>query len=184
MRRSDLKEKPFHYWDYIQLVEDLPLKAAMDKHLASVQNLNLPALKELSDRTYAPEKWTVKEILQHIVDWERIFSYRSMIYVREDENRTPGHDQNILAANSKANHRTLENIIDDFIIVRSSTISLFQTYDREDLMKPYHYYENQMSVLALGYSIVGHQMHHFNIIQERYLPLLGEDVKLVLGSSC
>lgn len=184
MRRSDLKEKPVHYWDYIQLVEDLPLKAALDKHLASVQNLNLPALKELVDRTYAPEKWTVKEILQHIIDWERIFSYRSMIYVREDENRTPGHDQNILAANSKANHRTLENIIDDFIIVRSSTISLFQTYDREDLMKPYHYYENQMSVLALGYSIVGHQMHHFNIIQERYLPLLGREVELVKGMRC
>lgn len=184
MRKSDLKEKPVHYWDYMQLVEDLPLKAAMDKHLANIQNLNLSALKELGDQTYAPGKWTVKEILQHIIDWERIFSYRSLIYVREDENRTPGHDQDILAANSKANQRTLENIIDDFIIVRSSTISLFQTYDQEDLMKMYHYYENQMSILALGYSIVGHQMHHFNIIQERYLPILGEEVKLVLGSSC
>lgn len=184
MRKSDLQEKPVHYWDYMKLVEDLPLKAAMDKHLASIQNLNVAALKELSDRTYAPEKWTVKEILQHIIDWERIFAYRSLIYARMEENRPPGHDQDILAKNSKANQRTLENIIDDFIIVRSATVSLFQTYDQEDLMKPYHYYENQMNIMALGYSIIGHQMHHFNIIQERYLPLLGEEVKLVLGSSC
>ncbi len=187
MKKSDLKEQPVHYWDYINLVEDLPLKAAFDKHLANVQNLNLTVLKELGNQTYAPGKWTVKEILQHIIDWERVFSYRSLMYVRMEENRPPGHDQDVMAANSKANSRNLESIIDDFIIVRSATTSLFQSYDKEDLMKPYFYgdgHQNQMSIFALGYSIIGHQIHHFNVIQERYLPLLGEEVKLILGSSC
>ncbi len=187
MRRSDLKEKPVHYWDYINLVEDLPLKAAMDKHLASIQNLNLTALKELGDQTYAPGKWTVREIIQHIIDWERIFAYRALIYARLEENRPPGHDQNVMAANSKANSRTLEFLQDDFIFTRSSTTSLFQSFDKEDFEKAYFYgenHQNRMSILALGYSIIGHQVHHLNIIQERYLPILGNDVKLILGSSC
>ena len=187
MKKSDLKEQPVHYHNYIKLVEDLPLKAAFDKYLTNLQNLNLDVLRELGDQIYAPGKWTVREILQHIIDWERIFTYRSLIYVRQEENFPPAHDQDVLAVNSKANLRSLENIIDDFIIVRSSTISLFQSYDKEDLMKMYFYgenHQNQMSILALGYSIIGHQIHHFNIIQERYLPLLGEEVKLVLGSSC
>jgi len=183
MKKSDLTERPVHYWDYINLVEDLPLKAAFDKHLTNIQNLNSDALKELGNQIYAPGKWTVREILQHIIDWERIFSYRSLMYVRMEENRPPGHDQDVMATNSKANSRSLENIIDDFIMVRSSTTSLFQTYDKEDLMKPYHYFENQMSILALGYSIIGHQIHHFNIIRERYLPLLGKDINLISGSS-
>lgn len=187
MKKSDLQERPVHYWDYMNLVEDLPLKAAFDKHLANIQNLNVPALKELGDEVYAPGKWTVREIIQHIIDWERIFAYRSLIYVRMEENRPPGHDQDVMAPNSKANERPLGNILDDFIITRSATISLFQSYDSEDLMKPYFYgenHQNQMSVLALGYSIIGHQIHHFNIIQQRYLSLQDEDVKLVLASSC
>jgi|SRR5690606_2865378 len=179
MKKSDLNEQPVHYWDYIKLVEDLPLKAAFDKHLANIQNLDKEALKELGDRTYQPGKWTVREILQHIIDWERIFSYRSLIYVRQEPNLPPGHDQDIMAPNSKANARSLDSIIDDFIMVRSATTSLFQTYDHEDLMKPYRYGENhmdQMSVLALGYSIVGHQIHHINIIKERYLSLLNNTI--------
>lgn len=184
MKKLDLKEQPIHYWDYIQLVDNLPLKAAFDKHLANIQNLNTDALKKLDDEVYAPGKWTIKEILQHIIDWERVFSYRSLMYVRMEENRPPGHDQDAMAANSKVKSRSLESIIDDFTMVRSATTSLFQTYDKEDLMKPYYYFENQMSILALGYSIIGHQIHHFNIIQERYLPLLGEKEELILGNSC
>ncbi len=187
MKKSDLQEQPVHYWDYIKLVDNLPLKAAFDKHLTNVQNLNISALNELGDQVYAPGKWTVKEILQHIIDWERIFTYRSLVYVRMEPNFPPGHDQDLMTPNSKANQKTLESIIDDFIVVRSATISLFQSYDKEDLMKTYHYgenHQNQMSIFALGFSIIGHQIHHFNVIQERYFPILGGEIPLVNGFKC
>jgi hypothetical protein len=175
MKKSDLLEKPVHYETYIQLVEDLPIKAAFDKYLIQFQNQNWNELKELGDKVYQPGKWTAREIIQHIIDWERIFSYRALIYVRREENKPPGHDQDLMTANSKANQRSLESLKDDFIFTRSATISLFQSFDKEDLMKPYFYgenHQNQMSVFALGYSIIGHQIHHLNIITERYLPLL------------
>lgn len=184
MKKSDLQNIPSYYQSYINLVDDLTIKAALDKHLASFQNLNWEALYELGDRTYANGKWTVKEILQHIIDWERIFSYRALIYVRMDENRPMPHDENILAANSKANSKTWEEVKDDFLFARSSTISLFQSFDQEDLLKKAYSYENEISVAMIGYVLVGHQMHHFNIIQERYLPLLGREVELVKGMRC
>ena len=175
MKKSDIKEQPVHYHTYIEKVQDLPLKAALDKHLAEFQEWNWEELKTIGDKVYEPGKWTIREIIQHIIDWERIFSYRALIYARQEENRPPGHDQDILAYNSKANQKTWENLKDDFIITRSATISLFQSFDKEDLMKPYFYgenHQNQMSIFALGYSIVGHQIHHFNVIKERYLSLL------------
>ena len=175
MKKSDIQEQPVHYQTYIQLVQDLPLKAALDKHLAEFQEWNWEEFKAIGDKVYAPGKWTIREIIQHIIDWERIFAYRALIYARQEPNFPAGHDQDILASNSKANQKTWENLKDDFIITRSATIALFQSFDKEDLMKPYFYgenHQNQMSIFALGYSIVGHQIHHFNVIKERYFSLL------------
>src|SRR5690606_32745728 len=139
MKKSDLKEKPVHYETYIEYVEDLPLKAAFDKYLFQFQDTNWDEFKALGDRVYQRGKWTVREIIQHITDWERIFAYRALIYVRREENKPPGHDQDLMTANSKANQRSLESLKDDFIFTRSATISLFQSFDKEDLMKPYFY---------------------------------------------
>lgn len=184
MKKENLENIPPHYQAYVDLADDLTIKAALDKNLASFQNLNFAILEELGDRTYAPEKWTTKEIIQHIIDWERIFSYRALVYARKDANRPVSHDENVLAPNSKANHKTWEELKNDFLFVRSSTISLFQSFDEEDLMQPAFSGDSEFSVLAFGFIIVGHQIHHFNIIQERYLPLLGREVELVKGMRC
>jgi|SRR5690606_26131052 len=184
MRRSEINPLPEYYDRYINLVEDLSITVAFDKHFAEIQNLNLEVLNELGDQVYAPGKWTVKEILQHLIDWERIFSYRSIIYARQEGTATPGHDENILAQNSKANHKKLEDIIEDFLFARSSTRSLFSTFDKEDLRTIGKSWNMEISVAAMGFTIIGHQIHHFNIIKERYLPLLGENRELFLGTSC
>lgn len=169
---------PNYYDRYISLVDDLPIKAAMDKHFTNVQNLNLDLLKAIGDRVYAPGKWTVKEILQHLIDWERIFAYRSLIFARNEGTSVPGHDQDILAANSKANFKTLEELSDDYQFARQSTISLFKNFDEEDLQRLGILSKGEISVLALGYVIIGHQIHHFNIIEERYLPMIEGKGKL------
>lgn len=180
MKQSAIVPMPEYYDRYIGLVDDLTLNVAFDKYFTQIQNLNLPALHELENRTYAPGKWTVKEILQHLVDWERIFSYRAIIFARREGTVPPGHDENILAANSKANQRKLEEIMEDYLFARRNTQSLFKSFDEESLLTVGKSWNYEMPVLALGFIMIGHQIHHFNIIRERYLPLLGKPIELVI----
>ncbi|SMC79954.1 DinB family protein [Moheibacter sediminis] len=179
MRKSAIQPMPELYGRYIDLVEDLTLNVALDKHFANIQNLNLESLEELGNLTYKPGKWTVKEVLQHLIDWERVFVYRAVVFARKEGTIPSGHDENIMATNSKANSKSVNEIIEDFIVVRSCTSSLFRGYDEEDLMTVGQNWNMEMSVLSVGFTIVGHQIHHFNMIQERYLPLLGIDATLI-----
>lgn len=181
MNKTSIFPMPELYDRYIHLVENLPLNVALDKHFTNIQNLNLQALNDLADRTYAPEKWTFKEVLQHLIDWERIFSYRALIFARREGTVPSGHDENVMAAHSRANNKDLKEIIENFLVVRRSTISLFKSFDDEDLLTVGQNWNMKISVLAVGFTIVGHQMHHFNIIEERYLPMIGEEIKLILN---
>jgi len=172
MKQSDIKIELGYYKDYVSLVEDLPLMEALEKYLAEIRNQDKEVLNRLEGKVYAPEKWTVKEIFQHLIDWERIFSYRALVYARNDGGITSGHDQNIMAANCNANSKTFDEILDDFIIARKSTISLFKGFDAIDLQQTGESFNMIMNPLAMGFIILGHQVHHFNVIKERYLPLL------------
>src|SRR5690606_1783043 len=178
MKRSDIQIDLGYYKTYVELVDDLSLTDAFEKYLAEIQSLNKEILNQLEGKIYAPEKWTVKEILQHLIDWERIFSYRALVYARNDGGITAGHDQDLMATNSNANSKPLEKILNDFIAARKSTISLFRSFDEVDLLRLGENFNMKMSPLAMGFVILGHQIHHFNVIKERYLPLLEKDFSL------
>lgn len=179
MKKSTIQPMPELYGRYIDLVEDLPINVALDKHFANIQNMNKEALEELGSLAYAPDKWTVKEVLQHLIDWERVFIYRALIFSRKEGTIPSGHDENIMAANSKANSKSIEEILEDFLIVRSGTRSLFRGFDDEDLMVIGQNWNMEMSVLSVGFTVVGHQIHHFKMIQDLYLPLLGKELNLI-----
>jgi len=172
MKKSDIQIELGYYKDYVALVENLPIREALEKYTAGIQNPDKEVLNRLEGKVYAPGKWTVKEILQHLIDWERIFSYRALVYARNDGGITAGHDQDIMAANCNANSKTLDEILDDFIAARKSTISLFRSFDAIDLLQTGESFNMKMNPLAMGFIILGHQIHHFNVINERYLPLL------------
>lgn len=184
MRKSEIHLELGYYTDYLKLIEDLPILEALEKYTEEIRNLNKEALNALDEKVYAPGKWTVKEILQHLIDWERIFSYRALVYARNDGGITPGHDQEIMTNNSNANKKNLENLLQDFLQLRTSTISLFQSFDQVDLLREGENYNMKMNPLGIGFIILGHQIHHFHVIQERYLPLLGREVELVKGMRC
>lgn len=118
---------------------------------------------------YAEGKWTIKDIVQHLIDAERIFAYRALRFSRNDPNDLPGFDENAYVEEAHANQRNLEGLLKEFEMVRRSTIELFQSFSAEDLLKNGTASGNQMSVRALGFIISGHLIHHFNIIRERYL---------------
>lgn len=124
---------------------------------------------------YAPDKWTIREILVHIIDDERIFCYRALRYARNDATVLPGFDQDLFAKYSNANTRSLQSIFDEYETIRNSTISLFQNLPEESLLMRGTVLDedgrvsHDRTVRALVYHIAGHELWHFNIIKERYL---------------
>lgn len=129
--------------------------------------LSLPEEKLLY--RYAPGKWTVKEILVHIVDDERIYAYRALRFARNDKTELPGFEQDDYALASNANERSLQNIFEEYEAVRSSTIALFNSFDEDALLRKGIANNNMNSVRSLAYHIAGHELHHINIIKAKYL---------------
>lgn len=128
---------------------------------------NLP--KEKEEFVYEQGKWTLKELLQHVIDTERIFNYRALRFARNDKTELQGFDQDEYNFNSKANSRELELIIEEFLTVRNSTIALFSSFDSSTLKNLGRASGNVISVRAIGYVIAGHSQHHIKIFKERYL---------------
>ncbi len=172
MKRSEINPMPEYFDRYINLVADVELSEAFDLSLAQLNGLDLEALTALENRPYAEGKWTVQEVLQHMLDWERIFAYRSLLFARRVGDPPQGLEEDDMAANSRANERTVREIVDELKIVRAGTKALFESFDDTTLNILGKTQTAEISVIAKGFANIGHQIHHLNIINERYLPLL------------
>lgn len=128
---------------------------------------NIPAEKQ--DFAYAEGKWTLKELIQHIIDTERIFCYRALCFARNEKTALPGYDQDVFVENDTANSRDFIDLIEEMQIVRKSTILLFKSFTDETLTRIGTASDTKMSVRAIGYLFSGHQLHHLNVVKERYL---------------
>ena len=120
---------------------------------------------------YAEGKWTIKEILQHVNDTERIFCYRALAFARREQSILPGFSENQYAANSHANDLSWSSLLNDFKIARKNSISLFSSFNNDDLNFIGKVSDYSISVRALGFAIAGHCIHHMNIVKERYLSI-------------
>jgi hypothetical protein len=150
------------------------LSQAFDASAGQLNELDRNLLSRLDGRIYAPGKWTVKGILQHVIDWERILSYRSLLFARREGSTPQGVDEGRLAENMSAEKRPLDDLIDELRTARVSTKAMFDSFDDEVLRNKGVNWNYEISVLAMGFGIVGHQIHHLKIIEESYYPLLGE----------
>ncbi len=121
------------------------------------------------DYSYAEGKWTIKDILQHLIDSERIFAYRALRFARKDATPLPGFDENDFANVAGGSERSIRDLLTEMAIVRESTLCLFRTFSIETLLLKGVASEKEMSVRALGFIIIGHQNHHQRIFEERYL---------------
>lgn len=158
-----------YYKRYIDLVGNIALWDALKKGLETTQSFfkNLPS--EKWDYRYAEGKWTPKDILQHTTDTERVFSYRALYFARSTNAELKGFDENIFAENALANSRSIEDLLEEQLAVRKATISLFKNFNPKQFRQMGMANGNNMSVGALGFVICGHEIHHHNIITERYL---------------
>jgi len=172
MKKSNITKMPGYYDRYIHLVDDIEILDAFDQSIQQIDHINIDELLQLEDNVYAPEKWTIKQIIQHIIDTERVFTERTTRFARQDGVTPQGFDENLFADNAKVSHRTLESLLKELKSVRIASKAMFEGFDDETIQHSGNNYNTEMSVLAMGFTMVGHQVHHFNIIRERYLPLL------------
>lgn len=121
---------------------------------------------------YAEGKWTLKEVLQHLIDTEKVFNYRALTFSRQDKVNLPGFDEELWAANSEANDRSLENLIDEFSFVRKTSVLFFDDLSEKALSLSGFANGNEITVATIRQLIVGHNIHHLKVIEERYLPIL------------
>lgn len=163
---------PKFYDRYINYVPDIDILEALTLYGGDYLMADLKKFEEMGDQVYAPGKWTIKDILQHIIDTERIFSYRALRLSRFDATPLPGFDENTYADNSKVSHRYLIDLLEEFSLLRRSNQLLFQSFDNLQLFSSGRCSEVEMNVLALGFSMVGHVIHHKSIIENRYYPIL------------
>lgn len=171
LNKSDIAVMPEYFDRYINLVEDENLLAAFENSINFLENLDIQKLTQLKDKTYEAEKWTINEIVQHITDIERLLTAGVLRFARGENFHIISFNEDEMAKNSKANHKNISKIISELVSVRTSTFELFKTFDSEDLQKVGINWKYEISVLAMGFNIVGHQIHHFNIIKERYWNL-------------
>ena len=119
-------------------------------------------------KPHAPNEWTIKEILVHIIDDERIYAYRALRFARNDSTELPGFEQDDYIAPSRANERTLDDIFAEFSAVRAATLTLYENLPEEALIRAGIASGNPMSVRTIAYHIAGHELHHMNSIRENY----------------
>lgn len=163
-------EYPAYAHIYIDLLPDdgLILKHLAD-NFAETKRFVESIPKDRLLYRYAEGKWTIKEILGHVVDDERIYAYRALRFARNDSTELPGFDQDHFARYSEANQREVGDILDEFSLVRRSTIALFESLDEAALLRSGVADGKRVSVRALAYHIAGHELRHRNVIRERYL---------------
>lgn len=121
------------------------------------------------DYRYAEGKWTIKDILLHLIDAERIFAYRALRFARNDKTELPGFEENSYVDEADANKRSIQDLLTELLVVRQASLSLFKSFSEEQLLRNGIASNNPMSVRALGFIIIGHQNHHQKVFEERYL---------------
>jgi uncharacterized damage-inducible protein DinB len=169
-RPKDIHTIPAFYRDYVSEVpgDDLnvALLLASDRLHALLDGLS----DEQASHRYAPGKWTVKEVLQHIVDAERIFAYRALRFARNDSTELPGFEEDDYVPEARCETRMLDDMLKEHDAVRAATTTLFNSFDEQSLERVGTANGNRIGVRAIGWVIAGHALHHIRILHERYLP--------------
>ena len=158
-----------YYQKYIDLVDDVSLSEALEMGLHDTPSFFKNISQAKWHYRYAENKWTPKDILQHIIDTERVFAYRALYFSRADNANLEGFDENIFAQSANGNNKSINNLLEEYSAVRNASFHLFKNFNEIELKRTGIANNSVMSVAAAGFIICGHEIHHQNIINERYL---------------
>jgi uncharacterized damage-inducible protein DinB len=165
----NLESIPHFYKNYVKQIEETDLIQAL--RISGHRMLELVHFikEEKSDYRYAEGKWSVRELLCHMVDAERIFAYRALTFARNDKTNLPGFEENDYAPQANASGRSLKKIADEMAHLRIATIDMFEGFTPEMLTRKGKANNNELAVVSLGFIIAGHETHHRKFLMERYL---------------
>ena len=154
---------------YVSLVSDPDVVSALEKQLVSTRALLDTISEEKSNHRYEPGKWSIKEVVGHVADTERVFAYRALRFARNDKAELPGYDENAFAANADFAYLPLANIVDEYAAVRQASILFFKHLGQDAWTRRGVANKINVTVRAIAFLIAGHELHHLNILKTRYL---------------
>lgn len=169
MPRPDLSRVPEFYYGYISTVKEDDLMAGLKSSTNNLFELIRSIPVDKRDHRYAEGKWTIKEVVQHMLDGERVFAYRALRFARKDDTPLPGFDENLFAQTAKADKRNWTDMVEEFAALRKANEVMFASFDKEQLECSGIASEKPTYVLGIGFILAGHVNHHCRIIRERYL---------------
>ena len=172
MTRPLPDEYPEYYNLYINLIGDGDIRKILESQGNDTQKFFESLPSEFGDKTYAFGKWTIKEVVGHMIDTERIYSARALRIARGDKQPLPGYDQDEYVRNGKFFKRTLRDLADEMLIIRGASLMLFNNLDEEEFLFKGKANDFDFSVRAIMYIIAGHENHHINYIKNNYLNIL------------
>ncbi len=159
---------PEYYQDYVNQLQGENFLHVLRQQLSDTTSFIKRIPDDKADFAYAPGKWTVKEVLIHLMDGERVFSYRALRFARNDQTELPGFEENDYAPASEAKRRTLTSIAEEYQALRQSTIALFSNFSDDQLNRIGIANGKRFSVILLGTIIAGHERHHRGVLAKRY----------------
>ena len=172
MKRSELVKLPEYFDRYILQCDDVSISTAIQSSIEEIDRFSLEMWEQLGPLSYAPGKWSVKDILQHVIDTERIFSYRALAFARGEQHALPSYDENQYAISAKANSRSMESLLTELRATHHSLAALYESFSPTMLQCEGQGFKGTYSVADIGFILPGHQRWHFRVIEERYLSLL------------
>lgn len=167
--RPEVHEYAPYYSPYLKLVPNGDIIDILSKQLEGIHELLSGISEEQALFKYGPDKWTIKEVLGHLMDTERIMAYRLLCIARGDQTSLPGYNEENYVQNAHFNQHSLRDLLGDLSVVRKSTIRLLDVLETDDWLKAGTANHYPVTVRAIAYIIAGHEKHHLNILKERYL---------------
>jgi|JI10StandDraft_1071094.scaffolds.fasta_scaffold405601_2 hypothetical protein len=156
---------------YIEVVPDSSLLEGFKRQTSETLALISSLTEDQMKFRYAENKWSIKEIMVHLIDTERLFGFRALAFARKDNTHLPAFDEDTYVKNSKADERSVQSILEEYIVVRTATVALYANFT-PDVFEFRGIANNvEMSVGALGFGTLGHEIHHVNVIRTRYMEL-------------
>jgi uncharacterized damage-inducible protein DinB len=171
MTKPDLPHVPPFYMTYVNHVKDVDLLEAMKESGKLTLQLVRTIPESKGEFRYQPGKWSIKELLCHMIDAERIFAYRALRFARKDKTPLAGFEEKDYAPEANSNNRTIESIANEMEHVRQTSIDLYTSFSEDMLSRTGKANNTEVSVLNLGYIISGHELHHRKVLLERYLNI-------------
>jgi hypothetical protein len=167
--RPEKKDYAEYFYRYIKLVEGEDIIQVLKNQLQAFEKFYNSLSEEQGNFAYDEGKWTIKEVIGHVIDTERIMAYRALAFARGEEQALPGFEQDDYVSNGNFTKRKLENLINEYKTLRVSNIAMFKSFSEKEFNRKGTASGNQVSVIALAFIIAGHELHHLNILKETYL---------------